>query len=235
MLDATATVPPRLDHHRFVATQLTADVAALDYAAYMSSPEVVRIHSDGRWPVEGFTFSDDLELVAKHQSDHESHRAFTFVLLDPSQTEALGCLYLNPLREYLQRVEATPQLIDATPAAAAMVTFWLRQDQQDTGLAEAVVDAVSSWLEEDWPLDTYLFRVLPDEHSSRTALERLQLPQVRLVLPGEDRPYLWFQPELEPTEESIHDSENPQYAVSARHGARAERQVSTRRVGETDV
>lgn len=69
MLDATASVPFELTHSRFVVTPLTTDVAALDYAAYMASPDVIRVHSSGRWPVEGFTFSDDLELVAKHQAD----------------------------------------------------------------------------------------------------------------------------------------------------------------------
>ena len=38
-----------------VAVPLTIDVAALDYASYMASPDVIRIHSDGRWPVDRFT------------------------------------------------------------------------------------------------------------------------------------------------------------------------------------
>lgn len=194
MLDANTPVPSTLPHSLFVATPLTTEVAALDYASYMASPEVIRVHSDGRWPVDGFTLSDDLELVAKHQADHESHRAFTFVLLAPSQTEALGCLYLNPLREYLQHAGAAPELLDAIAPASAMVTFWLRQDQQDTGLAEAVAGAVNDWLLDDWPLAMHCFRVLPDERSSRFALERLNLRETRLTLPGEPRPYLWYQP-----------------------------------------
>lgn len=75
-----------------------------------------------------------------------------------------------------------------------MVTFWLRQDQQDTGLAEAVAGAVNDWLLDDWPLAMHCFRVLPDERSSRFALERLNLRKTRLTLPGEPRPYLWYQP-----------------------------------------
>lgn len=96
-------VPSGLRHQRFVAAPLTATTAPLDYASYMASPDVIRAHSDGRWSVEGFTFSDDLELVAKHEDDHKSRRAFTFVLLTPSGTDALGCLYMSPLREYLLR------------------------------------------------------------------------------------------------------------------------------------
>jgi hypothetical protein len=194
VLDATAPVPSDLKHPRFVATPLTTDIAALDYAAYMASPDVIRVHSDGRWPVDGFTFSHDLELVAEHQADHDRHRAFTFALLTPSRTEGLGCLYLNSLREYLSRVQADQRLLDAFPQRSAMVTFWVRQDQQDTGLAEALAAAANDWLLHDWPLEMHLFRVLPDERSSRMALEGLELTQTHLELPGEERPYLWYQP-----------------------------------------
>lgn len=194
MLDPDVAVPSELRHQRFIATPLTTAVAVLDYESYMASPEVIRIHSDGRWPVKGFTLSDDLELVANHQADHVSRRAFAFALLAPGRTEALGCVYLNPLREYLRRVQADSQLIDAVPPASAMVTFWLRQDQQDTGLAEAVVEAVDDWLRNDWPLAMHLFRILPNERSSHMALERLGLRRIDLDLSDEERPYLWYQP-----------------------------------------
>jgi hypothetical protein len=132
VLDENAPVPSGLTHPRFVATPLTTEIAALDYAAYLASPDVIRLHSDGRWPVDEFTLSDDLEQVANHQADHENHRAFTFTLLAPCQAEALGCLYLNSLREYLSRAPLprparraivtkgapTPESVADTPATA---------------------------------------------------------------------------------------------------------------------
>ena len=192
MLDDQAVPPGGLRHERFVAVPLTTATAALDYASYMASPDVIRVHSDGRWPVEGFTLADDLELVSKHEDDHKSRRAFTFVLLTPSGAAALGCLYLNPLRDYLLRAEAPRQLVDETPLDAAMVTFWLRQDQQHTGLAEVVVEAVNDWILDEWPVSAHLFRVLPEERSSCAALDGLGLRKVRLALPGEKRPYVWY-------------------------------------------
>lgn len=206
MFDDTAAIPPGLHDERFVAMPLTAATAAMDYASYMASPDVIRVHSDGRWPVAGFTFADDLKLVAKHQADHENRRAFTFVLLTPSLDGALGCLYVNPLREYLRRAGAGRRLLDGVPAASAMVTFWLRQDQQDTGLADDVVQAVNDWLLTAWPLATYVFRVLPDERSSCTALDRLDLRTFRLSLPEDTRPYLWYQPSVYASRCSIRTS-----------------------------
>ncbi len=83
MLDPDATVPGQLAHPRFIAVPLTTDPATLDYAAYMASPDVIRVHSDGRWPVAGFSLAQGLALVARHQADHESGRAFTFALSLP--------------------------------------------------------------------------------------------------------------------------------------------------------
>ena len=196
MIDQRAPLPTGLRHERFVAVPLTSATAALDYSAYVASPDVIRTHSDGRWPVEGFTLADDLELVAVHEDEHRRRRAFTFVLLTPSETEALGCLYLNPLRDYLVRTGAPRQVIDGTPRDSAMVTFWLRQDHRTTGLADDVVEAVDAWLRDEWPLERALFRVLPAERGSRSALERLGLGRVELELPGEPRPYLWFEARL---------------------------------------
>lgn len=192
MLEAHVSVPLGLRHERFLATPLVREVAELDYASYMASPQVIGVHSDGRWPVEDFRLEDDLELVAKHQADHQARRAFTFVLLAPTRAEALGCLYLNPLRDYLCRVRADAGFVDGLPTASAMVTFWLRQDQQETELADVVVEAVNDWLKTEWPLRLCIFRILPNEWSSREALDRLNLERIELTLPGEKRPYLWY-------------------------------------------
>ncbi len=75
-----------------------------------------------------------------------------------------------------------------------MVTFWLRQDQQHTDLADVLVDAVNDWLLTDWPLATHMFRVLPGEQSSCAALDRLGLRKTHIPLAGDPRPYIWYQP-----------------------------------------
>ncbi|MCM4076509.1 hypothetical protein [Paractinoplanes hotanensis] len=193
MLDPQAPIPAELVHEAFVLTPLTVDNAALDHAAYMASPDVIRKHSDGRWPVDGFTVDDDRAQVARHQADHEARRAFTFALLSPARDKSLGCLYLNPLCAYLHRAGADTATLTRFPAGSAMVTFWLRQDQQDTGLADVVIRAVGTWLVAEWPLSAHLFRCLPTERCTRDALEKSSLRPVALRLTAEKRPYLWYQ------------------------------------------
>jgi hypothetical protein len=114
------------------------------------------------------------------------------VILAPSGTAALGCLYLSSLREYLSRAEAPRDLVDEIPLDSAMVTFWLRQDQENTDLAEVLVRAVNDWIIDEWPLTEHFFRVLPGERSSCAARDRLGLRKARLALPGDERPYVWY-------------------------------------------
>ena len=193
MVHPGAPVPDLLEHPRFVATPLTVALAALDHAAYTSSPEVIGVHSDGRWPLDGFTLAEDRDLIARHEVDHRERRAFTYALLTASRETALGCLYLNPFRGFLQRAGAPDDLVERTLSTCAMVTFWLRQDEQETDLADHVVGTVDGWLRDQWPLDGYVVRILPGEVSSRAALERAGLRQVDLGPFVDDRrPYLWY-------------------------------------------
>ncbi|MBW6435585.1 hypothetical protein KZ829_17735 [Actinoplanes hulinensis] len=171
-----------LRHDDFHAVPLTTALVELDYAAYMASPDVIRGHSDGRWPVDGFTLEQDLAQLARHEEDHRAGRAHAFALLDPAHAVSLGCLYLNPMRERLR---------DCFPEGAPMVTFWIRQDRED--LTATVARAVHDWLLTAWPFPAHVFRILPGEHASRVALAGLGL-RGRVLSPAlEPRPHLWFQ------------------------------------------
>jgi RimJ/RimL family protein N-acetyltransferase len=189
-----AAIPSGLTHQRFVATPLTTDLMELDYAAYMDSPDVIREHSDGRWPVAGFTLAEDAVQIAQHEAEHRAGKAFTFALLDHAMSESLGCLYLNPLHAYLDRAGADPTTIDTWPPDTAMVTFWIRQDLQGSYLPPDVVTAVSAWLADCWPFAAHVFRVLPGERASVAALDAAGLHRVALQLTRETRPYLWYRP-----------------------------------------
>ena len=63
VLSSSASVPAGLVHPAFVAVPLSTANVELDYAAYMASPAVIRVHSDGRWPVDEFTLEQDRSHV----------------------------------------------------------------------------------------------------------------------------------------------------------------------------
>jgi hypothetical protein len=193
MLADEAVVPERLAVPAFTAVPLSEDNFALDYAAYMASPDVIRIHSHGRWPIEGFSLEADRALVTAHRADHIARRAFTFTLLDPDETQSLGCVYLNPLLPYVARMGATPESQRRFTPSSAMVTFWIRQDRQRTDLPATVAASIHRWIESAWEFGTHVFRVRPEETSSCVALERLPLHRVALDTPLEPRHYRWYQ------------------------------------------
>jgi hypothetical protein len=56
---ADRDVPETLSTPMFVLRPLAPDQAEIDYAAYMSSPDVIRRHSAGRWPTAGFTLAQE--------------------------------------------------------------------------------------------------------------------------------------------------------------------------------
>ena len=177
----------------FIATPLTPELLDIDLEAYLASPDLIRIHSDGRWPTDGCTREDDLSLVEQHWADHRAGRAYAYVLLDPTGLRSLGCLYLNPLTDYLRRVGASEETLTSYAAGpAAMVTYWIRQDRV-AELSAPVAEAVEEWLSSEWTFP-HLWRVLPAEQASVAALDALAMRRIELELPGEPRPYLWFGP-----------------------------------------
>lgn len=182
--------PDLLHHEQFEAVPLTTDRVEIDLEAYLASPTVISTHSDGRWPLEGFTLDDDRRLVAHHQLDHEQGRAFTYLLLDPTRSTGLGCVYVRRLDEHLAAAGAEAAELGLGPGGA-LVTFWLREGV-DADLARQVVRAVHEWLMTGWATTGHVFRVLPAETTSVAALQPLDLAVRAMALTDDHRPYLWF-------------------------------------------
>jgi hypothetical protein len=167
-------VPDTLRAATFLARPLRVTDTARDYAAYMASLAVIRIHGGGRWATDDFTVAEEGELIARRERDHLARRNFTFTLLTPDQTRCVGCLYVLPLRPFLQRVHAGGAA-PATTDATAMLTFWVRQEEQETDLPDQVARAVHAWMRGAWASDDHVFRVNQAEQRSVQALERAGL------------------------------------------------------------
>ncbi len=185
---AASPIPNELRTADFLVRPLRSADAAIDYAAYMASPDVIRVHSGNRWPTDTFTLAENQQLAAHHEEDHRARRNFTFLLLSPDATTSLGCVYFLPLVPFLHRVAAPDTLLAQVAETTAMVTFWIRQEQQHTALARHVVAAIHPWLQEAWPFAGHVFRVNQAEDSSIRALEQCGL-QVRFALDIATAPY----------------------------------------------
>jgi RimJ/RimL family protein N-acetyltransferase len=185
---ADRAVPQTLDTSTFSLRQLDTSQAAIDYAAYMASPDVIRWHSGGRWSVDGFTLDQEQEQLAMHEERHRARQDFAFILLTPDQKHGLGCVYMLPLLPFLRRAATSAALLAQATETSAMITFWLRQARLGTRLAQQVVAAVHRWLLSDWPFDDHVFRVNHEEHESIQALEQCGL-RLRFELTLDKSPY----------------------------------------------
>jgi hypothetical protein len=130
--------PTSLTTDRFRLEPLGPQHNRADHAAWMSSIAHIRStpgYSDGTWPpLGGMTLEENLSDLRAHADDFARPTGFTFTVLDPSDNDVIGCVYLYPSRSDEYDVK---------------VLSWVRADRAslDTPLA----DAVARWLEADWP------------------------------------------------------------------------------------
>jgi hypothetical protein len=173
-----APVPTELRTDTLIVRPLRASDAELDYDAYMSSPETIASHSGGRWQLEGFTVAEDRRLAEQHERDHQARKNFAFIVMTPAEDKSLGCVYVLPLLPYLQRIGASGALAADIGAGAAIVTFWVRQDNEDADLSRRLVIALRKWFGREWTFAGIFFRVNRDEIGSLRALEAAGLTRL---------------------------------------------------------
>ncbi len=131
--------PPRsLITDRFLLEPLGPQHNHADHAAWMSSIEHIRAtpgYPDGNWPpLDGMSLEANLADLRRHADDFAAHKGFTFTVLDPTDGDVIGCVYLYP---------ATSTDHDVT------VQSWVRTDRAD--LDTPLADAVEAWLAAEWP------------------------------------------------------------------------------------
>lgn len=129
--------PRSLVHERFRLEPLGPQHNEADHAAWTSSIPHVRAttgFTDGEWPpVEGMSPEQNLDDLVRHAHDFATNQGFTFTVLDPSDGDVIGCVYLYP----------------AVDEHDVVVRSWVRADRAE--LDAPLADAVAAWIDTDWP------------------------------------------------------------------------------------
>ena len=149
-----AVVPETLGTEEFVVRPLRATDVELDYDAVITSRAELRLKSDGRWPREGFTLEENLADLIRHEQEHRDRVAFTYTVMNPTETECLGALYINPLKRLLQRLSVPVEHISDE---SAYVTFWVRQSRLADELDRRLLQALITWFQEEWAFSQVAF------------------------------------------------------------------------------
>jgi hypothetical protein len=147
---AAAPVPETLETPEFRLRMLRATDVERDYAAVLASREHLLVRSAGRWPREGFTLEENLADLEEHEAEHHARVAFTYTVMNPAETECLGCVYINPLSRVLARFGGTASDQARVGKYAAVTSFWVtppgRANDQDARL----LDALRAWFARAW-------------------------------------------------------------------------------------
>jgi hypothetical protein len=179
---ASTDIPDRLATDEFILRPIVASDVELDYAAVMESKEYLRPWEQTGWPADDFTLEEDLKDVEMLEGRHAAHRAFTYTMMNPDETECLGCVYIMPpdARHYLD-AHITPVGDHQWQSYAALVSFWVRTSRLASGLDERLLGALRTWLVQDGNLGRHLFVTNEQVTQQVELIERTDL-QLRFTI-----------------------------------------------------
>lgn len=192
--DPDAVVPAGLATAEFVLRPIVADDAPRDYAAVVETREQLRLWEQSSWPADDFTVEDNRADLVDLEQRHADRRAFTYTVVDPDDTECLGCVYVFPTTAtFLTKASVTPVADAVWSDADAVVYFWVRASRIDTGLDARLLAALREWFGRDWGFERTVF-VTSEQFAQQVALIRgtdLAL-QFELREPGKPGTFLVF-------------------------------------------
>lgn len=129
-------VPLALETGRFRLRMLSTGDVERDFEAVIESRELLQSMSGGDWPRKGFTLTENLADLERHQQEFLDREAFAYTVVSLDESRVLGCVYIDPAQD------------GDTDAA---VRLWVRQTERDQGLDEILFEAVKEWLDLSWP------------------------------------------------------------------------------------
>jgi hypothetical protein len=135
-------VPLVFDTPHFHLRPLTPAVVDRDYAALMSSIDLLHAMFGRDWPHARFTRAENAQDLLEHQQEFAQRVAFAYTVLSPDETTCLGCVYINPPRSY---------------PVDARVYLWVQQSAYDRGLDPVLFHTVRAWIDECWPFTNVIY------------------------------------------------------------------------------
>lgn len=188
---ADAPVPAGLRTDEFLLRMLRATDVALDYDAVISSREQLLLKGNGTWPREGFTLEENLADLEEHERDFHVRRGFTYTVMNPTETECLGCVYIYPLLSLLERVNASPERLARVGDYEARVWFWARSSRLADHLDARLLEALRGWFASEWAFARVVFRVNANDVDHLHLLQQAGLREQEAVQGEHSTLYLY--------------------------------------------
>jgi len=159
LTDPPPTASAGLTTDEFFLRPIRASDASRDYDAVMETRVDLRIWEQSSWPEDTFTVDANRVDLADLEQRHADGRAFTYTVLDPGDTECLGCVYIFPTTAtFLTRAAVRPVADGAHwEKVEAVAYFWVRESRLASGLEARLLAALRKWLETEWGLEHTVF------------------------------------------------------------------------------
>jgi hypothetical protein len=124
-------------HHLRPIREADVDI---DYPAVMGSQERLwaKFGEMWGWPRATMTYEADRKDLARHADEIAADETYNYAVLDPEETELLGCVYIDPPAE-------------RSPAGSdALVSWWVVDAHHGGELERALDEFVPRWMSETW-------------------------------------------------------------------------------------
>ncbi|QSB05750.1 GNAT family N-acetyltransferase [Natronoglycomyces albus] len=192
--DPDREVPPGLATDTFRLRPITAADAEMDHAAVMESRDYLRLWEQSSWPEDDFTVEANRADLENLEQRHSERLAFTYTVLNPAETECLGCVYLFATASPMYtRSTITPVADEQWDDYQATVYFWVRKSQLATETDRALLETLRGWLAKEWGLRGFL--VITNEQFTQQVdlIEETDLQlRFRFEEPDKPGPYLAY-------------------------------------------
>jgi len=106
---------------------------------------------------DDITFAQNAEDLRYHERQHRDRQAFTFTTMNLDESECLGCIYINPLREFVDQASRNDQDMSVLSEIGAHVSFWVRTSRHPDGLDGRVLRALINWFVAAWEYASIAF------------------------------------------------------------------------------
>lgn len=181
-------VPQGLTTRDFILRPIRATDAELDYAAVMESKDFLRGWEQTGWPEDDFTVAANRQDLEKLERRYQSRESFTYTVMDPTETECIGCVYITPIDAPLfTKPRITPVGTEVWRDYQAAVHFWVRKSRLPSGTDRVLLDELRTWFAREWPAGRYLFLTTASFQQQVATLEQAGL-QLRFELTYPNRP-----------------------------------------------
>lgn len=155
-------IPSMLRTDQFIFRPLLETDVELDYQAVIASREFLLKVSQGNWPKEGFTLEENRQDLIRHERLHQLGEEFTFTIMNPLESECLGCIYLQALQPRLASfLPDEDPILKGIKLYAMRAHFWLAPGARADNLELPVLKSLATWLTKNWRFSQVVFVITP--------------------------------------------------------------------------